>query len=301
MTSSMTALVSAFARAYHTEHSAAPVYRDPLARRLLSDEEYHNISQNMARGIGFFAPGFQGTPEQALHHVVNHQLAPSPLGRAVFAERALENALRLGTRQYWMLGAGYDTFPYRRPDWARDLTVLELDRPEALADKTRRLQAAGLAIPPEVHPIPADLAGSRWAEDVLRHPAYDSQARTLCSLLGLTYYLPQEAFRALVARLGSLLPPGSALVFDYHDQDAHRGDASQRQIQLAQGAGEAMTAGYALSQLEELLGQAGFLLYEQLTPAEIDDQLFALHNRAEPEHPIHALDHVCFCLAVKPR
>ena len=35
MTSSMTALVSAFARAYHTEHSAAPVYRDPLARRLL--------------------------------------------------------------------------------------------------------------------------------------------------------------------------------------------------------------------------------------------------------------------------
>lgn len=301
MTNSMTALVSAFARAYHTEHSAAPVHRDPLARRLLSDEEYHSIGENMAQGIGFFAPGFQGTPEQALRHVVDRQLAPSPLGRAVFAERALENAIRLGTRQYWMLGAGYDTFPYRRPDWAKDLTVLELDRPEALADKARRLEKAEIAIPPEVHYIPADLADSQWAEEVLRHPAYDSQARTLCSLLGLTYYLPQKAFRDLVARLGDLLPPGSALVFDYHDQDAELGDASQRQIQLAQGAGEAMTAGYALADLEELLGEGGFLLYEHLTPAEIDGQLFSPHNQAEPEHPIHALDHVCFCLAVKPR
>lgn len=147
MTSSMTALVSAFARAYHTEHSAAPVYRDPLARRLLSKEEYQSIGQNMAQGIAFFAPNFSGTPEQALRYVVDHQLAPSPLGRAVFARRALENALRLGTRQYWLLGAGYDTFPYRLPSWAQSLTVLELDRPEALADKARRLRRAGISIP----------------------------------------------------------------------------------------------------------------------------------------------------------
>ena len=49
-------------------------------------------------------------PDEALRWIVEHQLAPTPLARASFAETALENAVRLGARQYLILGAGYDTF-----------------------------------------------------------------------------------------------------------------------------------------------------------------------------------------------
>ena len=78
----MTALVSCFARAYHCRNSNLPVFVDPVAEQMLTAEEYDTISRNMAQGIRYFAPGFKGTPEEALLFIVNHQLAPSVLARS---------------------------------------------------------------------------------------------------------------------------------------------------------------------------------------------------------------------------
>ena len=138
----MTALVSAFARAYHYQNSRVRVFADSLARKLLTDEEYIAISKNMADGISFFAPGFEGTPEDALRYVVERQLAPSVLARSAFCERAIENAARLGCRQIALYAVGYDTFPLRNRD--SRLRVFELDRPGMIADRWVRIQRAGL-------------------------------------------------------------------------------------------------------------------------------------------------------------
>ena len=80
----MTALVSCFARAYHYRNSNTPVFADSVAEQILMAEEYDAISRNMAQGIGYFAPGFKGTLEEALRFIVNHQLAPSVLARSAF-------------------------------------------------------------------------------------------------------------------------------------------------------------------------------------------------------------------------
>ena len=111
----MTARVSAFARAHHARNRDC-VYCDPLAEKLLSQSETEEIASSMAQGIGFFCPGFQGTPEEGLRWIVEHQLAPSPLGRAAFAESALEQS---DARQYLILAAGLDSFGLRQPDWVR--------------------------------------------------------------------------------------------------------------------------------------------------------------------------------------
>ena len=97
---SMTALVSAFARSYHAAHKKTKIFDDPLARQLLSDEESRAIAQNMADGIAFFSPGFCGTQAEALRRIMDCHLSPTPLGRAEFAERALHTAVRCGARQY---------------------------------------------------------------------------------------------------------------------------------------------------------------------------------------------------------
>ena len=191
---SMTALVSLFARAYHTEQNPCPVFRDPLARQLLTDEEYRQISAQMAAGISFFAPGFHGTEDEALRHIVDHQLAPSPLGRAAFAEEALERAVAIGARQYCLLGAGYDTFAYRQPAWAHALQIFELDRPAPLEDKRLRLGRAGLEVPDNVHFIPVDLTHPKWQQPLLDSGAFRRRI-TFCSLLGLVYYLPPLPLR----------------------------------------------------------------------------------------------------------
>ena len=105
---SMTALVSAFARAYHAAHNTVKIFDDPLARRLLTDAEYAAISAHMADGSSFFAPSFAGSRDDALRLVVDRFLSPAPLARAAFTEEALRDAVADGAAQYLLFGAGYD-------------------------------------------------------------------------------------------------------------------------------------------------------------------------------------------------
>lgn len=299
---SMTAKISAFARAYHARHYDVKIFDDPLAAALLSEEEYGQVAAHMTAGLPFFNPSFTGTPEEGLRWIVDNQLSPSPLGRAAFAERALQTAVRVGAAQYLILGAGYDTFAWRQPDWADALQIFELDRPETGADKRQRLAAAGLEQPGNLTFVEADFAQPGWTDALRQCPAFSDRKITFCSLLGLVYYLTRRDFEGLVDALGALLPAGSALAFDYPDGDSggeQAGEQDRKQRQLAGGAREDMRTGYAYAELEALLAARGFLIYEHLTPEEITAQYFAAFNRAHPDHPMRALDNVNYCLAVK--
>ena len=91
--------------------------------------------------ISFFNPSFSGSKEEALKWITDQYLSPSPLGRAAFAETALETAVRIGAKQYLIFGAGYDSFAYRQPEWASHIQIFELDRFILLQDKQRRLKS----------------------------------------------------------------------------------------------------------------------------------------------------------------
>ena len=134
MNKNMTALVSAFARAYHSKKSDVKIYDDTLAEKILTNREYESIKKNMTDGINFFYPSFCGTEDEALDRIVYGSLAPSPLGRAAFANSSLKTAVNIGTEQYIVCGAGYDTFSYRRPEWALNLKIFEVDKKEMIKD-----------------------------------------------------------------------------------------------------------------------------------------------------------------------
>ena len=304
MDTSMTALVSAFARAWHSAQRGTKIFDDTVARRLLTEEEFRRISENMAQGIRFFDPAFAGTPEEALCRIVERQLAPQPLARAAFAEKALGNAVRLGAAQVVLLGAGYDTFAYRQPDWARNIRIFELDRPDVLRDKQLRLARAGIAVPDNVSYTGADLAEGGWPSALTQTQPFDPRRRSFCTALGLVCYLERKTFAALLAALARLMPEGSTLVFDYPDGVSHTaqaGERAKRQAALATAAGEPMRPGYAYPELEALLAEHGFLIYEHLSPEEMTAQVFAPYNRENPTHAMTAFDNVAYCLAVRRR
>ena len=131
----MTALVSAFARAYHYINNDFWVFADPFAEKMLTDEEYSAISQNMSQGIFFFNQEFHGTREEALQYIVDHQLAPSVLARSAFCERAIDNAVRNGRGQVVLYACGYDTFSLRNQH--KELKIYELDKPERIRRNDR--------------------------------------------------------------------------------------------------------------------------------------------------------------------
>ena len=110
--SSITALMSAFGRAYHVESEEHPVFRDTLVRELMTDEEYAAVQSYILSGARFFEPECDpvAKPDKLLRQIVNTHIAPSPLCRAAYTERSLKTAALTGTKQYVILGAGLDTF-----------------------------------------------------------------------------------------------------------------------------------------------------------------------------------------------
>ena len=74
------------------------------------------------------------------------------LTRARFAEDCLEEAARNGVTQYVILGSGFDTFAFRRPDLG--LTVFEVDLAATIDLKRDRLAGANMTCPDSLHFVP---------------------------------------------------------------------------------------------------------------------------------------------------
>lgn len=279
---SMTALVSAFARAYHAGRSGAKIYEDRYARALLSDEEYRQIAAHMAAGVAFFDPDFQGDETAALRRVMDGFLAPTPLARASFAagERNGDAA------QYLVLAAGYDTVGY-----GSGVPVFELDRPEVLADKRTRLLRAGIPVQ-QVHFLPADLSRADWTAE-LPAAGFDTAKTTFCTMLGLSYYLTAAETERLLCGASSLLAPGSRIVLDVPV-------AGQRvQGALAAGAGEPMRSVYDPALLDAIARRCGLRLRCWLSPEDIQARFFDPCNAEAPESPLYAPPDVAYCALEK--
>lgn len=299
---SMTALVSAFARWYHAEENQIKVFDDFLAGKMLTDEEKQRISGSMSAGIAFFNPAFSGTESEALRWIVDTQLSPSPLGRAAFAEKALQAAVCAGATQYLLIAAGYDTFACRRPAWASKLRIFELDHPKMSEDKRKRLERLPEIAPGDVTYIPIDLTSESLSDKLAACDAYDNCNRSFCSLLGISYYLSKEDFTKLMHSIAELVSPGSIIAFDYPDEYAYTeqaGERAKKQAMMASAAKEAMLASYAYGEIRRLLGDCGFLVCEHLTPTEITDRYFAAYNKANPDHLLAAFDNTNYCLAAR--
>ncbi len=290
----MTALVSTFAREYHYKNNHIHIFADPLAEKMLTDEEYTAISENMAQGISYFAPNFQGPREDALRFIVDHQLAPSVLARSAFCERAISNAVTLGCRQIIIFACGYDTFSLRAKD--NRLQIFELDRSEMIADRQRRIRESGLEPVCRQVCIGCDLALTGWKDDLV-NAGFDTEKQFFGSLLGINYYLSKDEFRNLLKEISSISCAGSSICFDY-PQSAD-GTESRRNRELAAAAGEQMKAQYSYDELEELLSKAGFLVYEHLNADEATESFFQEYNCSNMEHCMAAPEGVGYGLAVK--
>lgn len=295
---SITALMSAFGRAFHMENEEHPVFADHVAKELITAEEYAAVGDYLLGGAQFFAPETDPAalaPKALLRRLVNDHIAPSPLCRAAYTERALKTAALTGTGQYVILGAGLDTFAFRETAFLAKHRVFEVDHPLTQADKKERIARAGRTIPAGLTFVPADFTEDSLTQR-LTAAGFDPSAKAFFSWLGVTYYLSVETIDKTLAELSALCADGSTLVFDYPDERFF--DAPERRVQntimMAKAGGEPMRSAFSYGELEALLEKHGFLLYELLTPADIQRDII---DKAGAE--MKAFEHVNYCLAVR--
>ncbi len=141
-----------------------------------------------------------------------HPIAAQVLTRSHHAELHLKTAVAGGVGQYVIVGAGLDSFYWRRPAWARSLAVFEVDHPATQAMKRARCAASALLGEPWW--VTADFERESVA-DALRRSSFDAGQPAFFAWLGVTHYLKPAATRATLAALAEVAAAGSALVFDY--------------------------------------------------------------------------------------
>jgi methyltransferase (TIGR00027 family) len=273
--------MTAYLRARHVADTDTPVFNDYLARDMMSPESYAMIERRAAQSLAERAPEVAAAcPDRATAAGIVMQRTASPrtiLARARYAEESLEAAMTHGVRQYLILGAGLDTFAFRRTDLLDRLQVFEVDHPNTQAFKRERIAALGWETPAALHFVPTDFTTQTLA-DTLAQSSYDPHVLTHVSWLGVTMYLREDDIRATVHALSTLTPAGSALVFDYLDAaiftQAQDDPRVQHMLSRAHHVGETMHTGFSVEQAAALLAETGYDLVENLDADAVDRRYF---------------------------
>jgi methyltransferase (TIGR00027 family) len=144
--------------------------------------------------------------------------------RTQYFDEVLLREARAGLDQVVILGAGFDSRSLRLSDAMRAARVFEVDMPEVLALRTEHL-VGNQSTPASAIAVPIDFERDDLGE-VLRERGYESAARTLFLWEGVTYYLPEDAVKAVLSLVASHGGPGSSIRFDYVTRAFVDGDYS---------------------------------------------------------------------------
>jgi methyltransferase (TIGR00027 family) len=296
---SKTAQMTAYCRWHHTRHDSSLIFEDHLAGEILSDQGRDDIESLLLTGLERFNPTSAAAfPDRQSAIAWMMQAGASSsivLSRARYAEEMLERAIAAGASQYVILGAGLDTFAFRRPELLGRISVFEVDHPASQEYKRRRIRELGWECPANLHFVAVDFARNSLSAE-LERSAFDPDRQAFFSWLGVSYYLNSDQVMATLRQIPLIAPPGSSLVFDYLDTAAYlSGKAAPRVVRMLASVreiGEPMLSGFDAYVLADELAGCGFELQENLGPCDI--QLRYFMGRTDHHR---ACEHVHFALA----
>lgn len=128
---SRTALATSLMRALHSRRDPSPLLDDPWGDRLVPQSEQDRFGQRiLARMDSDARAAALRAPNSILDDFLLSNVAyPGVVLRSRYTEDALKEATNRGTRQYVLIGAGFDSFALRRPAFSETLEIFEIDHP----------------------------------------------------------------------------------------------------------------------------------------------------------------------------
>ena len=218
------------------------------------------------------------------------------LARTVFFDQIVARALRDDLAQIVLLGAGYDSRPYRFSGLIRDTRIFELDAPLTQQRKLECLRQAAIALSPQICFVQINFETDSLGE-ALCAADFQREDHTLFIWEGVSYYLSRKAVDQTLAAVSAISPAGSLIAFDYAAISpttlSDPGVQQFRKMMRTRHAGEPAGFGIPTGQIETFLNQRGFQLLDHLTAAEMNEKYLASeHDAANGGVP------PLFCLAL---
>lgn len=267
---SSTAIATAIARGRHRLYDPAPwVLDDPFAL-LLVGPTWHLVEERTAALY----------PDDVARAYVG-----GIVGRSRYAEDRLVEG---GHRQYVNVGAGLDSFAWRRPDVTRALAVFEVDHPATLDWKRERAAALGLPEMATVTHVPVDLEQTTLRQG-LDAAGLDWSVPTFFSWLGVTMYLTPAAVEATLRTVAGCAP-GTEIVLSYAPTDDELDDLARRFGEIAAvvvaAVGEPFTTRLSRADAEALVRRCGLQVADHPRHDDLVARYFA--SRTDGLRPYRA-------------
>jgi methyltransferase (TIGR00027 family) len=220
--------------------------------------------------------------------VMKNRIAPGAyefmIARTAFFDRIVEQALKENREQVVLLGAGYDSRPYRFGEFNQDTEIFELDAKLTQQRKKECLQQAGISISQQISFVPINFETDNL-RDALMEAGFSREKKTLFIWEGVTYYLSAEVVDNMLAFVRSNSPSGSSISFDYaslSDEALNEDGAKElRKHMQSQYSNEPTKFGIRAGKIEAFLAERGFEVIEHLTAAEMNEKYLSMGSYSD--------------------
>jgi methyltransferase (TIGR00027 family) len=179
--------------------------------------------------------------------------------------------------QYVMLGAGLDSFAWRRPDLLGAVRVFEVDHPASQAWKRQRVVESGLPTS-ESHVFAAVDFEVQSLHDGLDAAGFDWTQPTMFSWLAVTMYLTIDAIEATLRTIAACRS-GSEVVFEYALPEAFVDDIGREFAAsfrpFAARVGEPTQLRWSPTEAEQVVARHGFHVADHPSRDELVSRYFA--------------------------
>jgi methyltransferase (TIGR00027 family) len=264
---SATAMAVAVSRGSHRAYDEPPWILDDPYALLLAGPAWRDI---------------HASDEAVFAEPVRRQSRSSIVVRSRYAEDRL---LAGCYRQYVILGAGLDSFAWRRPGLVGQMRVFEVDHPATQAWKRARADDLGLPIRDGHIFVPVDFEAEPL-EAALNRARLDWSQPVFFSWLGVIIYLTTEAVEATL-RTVAACAPGSEVVLSYDASEPFLDEVARKMVniesKMVAAAGEPYTLTFSPAEAETLVRCCGLAVADHLTPTDLYDRYFS--GRADGLRP----------------
>jgi methyltransferase (TIGR00027 family) len=215
--------------------------------------------------------------------VMQNKIAPGAyefmIARTAFFDRIVEQALKENIEQVVLLGAGYDSRPYRFGKFIQDTKIFELDAKPTQQRKKECLQQAEISISEQISFVPINFETDNL-RNTLTEAGFSQEKKTLFIWEGVTYYLSAEVVDNMLAFVSSNFPSGSSIAFDYASLSGEAlnedGAKELRKHMQARYSNEPIKFGIQAGKIGAFLAERGFEVIEHLTAADMNEKYLSI-------------------------
>lgn len=194
----------------------------------------------------------------------------------------LQQRLAGGAEQLVILGAGYDSRPYRFADRLGGVRVFEVDHPATSTAKQAKVREITGDIPANVAYVAVDFTVDNLADKLLAC-GYRRTRPTVFLWEGVTPYLDLEAVDEVLGFVMASAAAGSAIVFDYILRSVLEGTCTLRgaanEFAKMSGTSEPLTFGIDKAQVPVFLASRGFQNVVDVGAHELISRYFDPHGK----------------------